>query len=710
MQRMISIRKTDVPEYLHSSPHFENAFQGDNGELIIDIPADCMKLSSVVQTESDLCALLQTVRFWLLPEFVEDSADFYAYVINNKEALVRILPDYHEDFSILAKLIDAQNLRGKYTAMGRAAQCGLLGLMKYLRSIGMSWDSGVPLCVTSLAAKHGYLNCLKYAVDNGCDLKREACNLAAKHGHVSCLKYVHEQGVPVHLNDCKETIRNGHIECVKYMVDSKALNFSSALIIHEIAARQGNSDMLAYLLLNVGPPTIVDAANAAAAFDHLDCLKLLFDAGCPVSEITLYVAVHCGAVKCTQFLHESGIPWAVLTLQIPNNIFAFKARGKNFNDDAIPNDLHLECLLYAAEHGCPLSPETYNLAIVHGFLTLVEYLHSRGVPFGAELVRLAALERKLECLQYLLVHGAPSGADAYIMAVHMDSLECIECLHAYTVPWDIQVTRTAVLQGRVEILRFLLQHGCPCCEDLSVAAVASSKAGCLQYLHEFGCTLGEEVVGAACEAGALECLQYALENGCPYPADACSTAASGGFLSCLQCLHEHGAPLTEEVLQATLLSFEAKNIACLTYIVSQKLTELGPIAAVAVAAFKSNKHLQCIHELGVPMSTEVALTAIRSNSLECLKYALENGCPLEASLSAEAARNGNRGMLRLLHKAGCPWDSRTTTAALERDCADCLQYAVSFGCPFDQVSVSEELLARSPRCAEYILNSGDQQP
>lgn len=445
---MISIRALEVPDYLHSSPHFENAFQGDDDDLTIDIPADCLKLSTEVETESDLRALLQTVRFWLIPEFLESSADFYTFMINNKDILPQILPDYREDFPILAKLNAAFHFPGNCTLIGRAAQLGMLGLMKYLRDTGTIWDTGVPLCITSIAAEHGQLDCLKYAVDSGCELKREASTLAAKQGHTSCLKYVHEKGANIYMNDCEEAIRNGHVDCVKYMVDSKALNILSPPSVAEIPSRLGNLGMLAYLL-SVGCQATVGAASAAAAFDQIECLKLLLNAGCPVNAETLYVAVHCGAIECMKFLHNMGCPWEETTLHIPNNNWVLSACNNPFISFDV--EKQISCFEFAAGNGCPVTSAAYALAIKYGSVYLIEVIQSRGVEMDVMPVKLAVRGRQLECLKYLLAQNAPCDTEAYIVAVHAKSLKSIEYLHAHGVPLDLTVSRAAVVQGRVDI-------------------------------------------------------------------------------------------------------------------------------------------------------------------------------------------------------------------------------------------------------------------
>ena len=47
---------------------------------------------------------------------------------------------------------------------------------------------------TCAAAKLGYLNCLKYLHETGCEWNEWSCARAAENGHLDCLKYAHQNG------------------------------------------------------------------------------------------------------------------------------------------------------------------------------------------------------------------------------------------------------------------------------------------------------------------------------------------------------------------------------------------------------------------------------------------------------------------------------------------------------------------------------------
>jgi hypothetical protein len=69
----------------------------------------------------------------------------------------------------------------------------------------------------------GYLNCLKYAHNNGCKWNSNACASAALNGHFFCLKYAHENGCSWDEYTCSYAAKNGHLEGGRR---AKGLSFS----------------------------------------------------------------------------------------------------------------------------------------------------------------------------------------------------------------------------------------------------------------------------------------------------------------------------------------------------------------------------------------------------------------------------------------------------------------------------------------------------
>lgn len=89
-------------EYLKLSPHYFNAFDGTEifsvaDEATIEVPAECLKLNHDVGDISDLRSLLLTVRYWLIPEYVETCGEVFAFVSREKKSLNRIVHEFGKD-------------------------------------------------------------------------------------------------------------------------------------------------------------------------------------------------------------------------------------------------------------------------------------------------------------------------------------------------------------------------------------------------------------------------------------------------------------------------------------------------------------------------------------------------------------------------------------------------------------------------------------
>ncbi len=121
-----------------------------------------------------------------------------------------------------------------------------------------------------------------------------------------------------------------------------------------IAARNGHLECLKYLYEN-GCPFGKSVCVSAASNGHLDCLKYLHEQGCYLHVETTAYAARNGHLECLKYAHESGFPW-------DENTTAFAARKG-----------HLECLKYAHEHGCPWTSRASIYAAEYGHIECFKY-------------------------------------------------------------------------------------------------------------------------------------------------------------------------------------------------------------------------------------------------------------------------------------------------------------------------------------------------
>jgi hypothetical protein len=72
------------------------------------------------------------------------------------------------------------------------AQKGNLTVLKYLRSLGCSWDR----FTCTYAAENGHLDVIKWCRENGCPWDQHTCAYAAEYGHLDVIQWCRQNGCP----------------------------------------------------------------------------------------------------------------------------------------------------------------------------------------------------------------------------------------------------------------------------------------------------------------------------------------------------------------------------------------------------------------------------------------------------------------------------------------------------------------------------------
>ena len=140
---------------------------------------------------------------------------------------------------------------------------------------------------TWVAAKHGHLDCLRYAVQAGvlCDgWSYDTTWVAASHGQLECLRFAVEAGCPWHPDTTEAAASHGHLDCLRYAVEA-------------------------------GCSWSAGTTSAAARYGHLDCLRFAAEAGvlshsCSWHLHTTYAAARNGHLECLRYAVQTGRPWS----------------------------------------------------------------------------------------------------------------------------------------------------------------------------------------------------------------------------------------------------------------------------------------------------------------------------------------------------------------------------------------------------------------
>jgi hypothetical protein len=101
--------------------------------------------------------------------------------------------------------------RGSYLS-SVIAKYGNLELLKWALANGCDWDERT----CSYAAYGGHLEVLKWAHANGCNWDTWTCSNAASNGHLDCLKWARANGCDWDVWTCSSAARNGHLNCLKW--------------------------------------------------------------------------------------------------------------------------------------------------------------------------------------------------------------------------------------------------------------------------------------------------------------------------------------------------------------------------------------------------------------------------------------------------------------------------------------------------------------
>ena len=407
---MISIKYSQIPDYLHNSSFFQAlSVEEDDGE--IQIPEQCFSRDGQVNTTDDFARLLRVADFWglsLIPtgliEFCIDSRtsrlshlrriiDAEFSTISFAQALRSIFmpdpsdtPDYPLVRAIALKRPEvvghlAHSKDCGLQATAAAARQGHLATLQLLHQHGHLWDKSV--CF--LAAAGGHLKCLQFLHMNGCPWDEDASAITALRGHSDCLKYLHENGCPWDDKIVSLAAEGGHLNCLKY-AHEQGLPWGE--LTTRILCNNGNLEVLQYAIEN-GCSFDSHAAFAAAANGHVDCLTYLHDIGCAIhGSYIAEMAFEKGHLGCVKMLVE----WAY-------------SRIECFSIEDAARFGHLHIVQFLREHGFSWGERDTLMAAKHGHFEVLTYLIEEGCECTLETVFESASsisESGIQCLKFLL--------------------------------------------------------------------------------------------------------------------------------------------------------------------------------------------------------------------------------------------------------------------------------------------------------------------
>jgi len=259
----------------------------------------------------------------------------------------------------LLQYLHEQGCPWDWRALVFAARVVQLRCMQYLHTHGCPWDERVTMEFSGyyydhyaryfeyppwfdddplVIPKDGYINCLRYALDNGCPISKRACEVVVHFNHLSCLLLLHQRGAHWDAAVTCAAASTGNLDCLTYLHDHSCPWDEGALTF---AAGEDHFACLCYALEN-GCDHHDRSLEEAAQYDHVRALKYVIEGhGWYINENgNIFAEAFCRAhIDCVRYLIDVGCP-------IQNYVFT-----KASYIDRRADGNFLECIVTAVQHG-----------------------------------------------------------------------------------------------------------------------------------------------------------------------------------------------------------------------------------------------------------------------------------------------------------------------------------------------------------------------
>jgi hypothetical protein len=324
-------------------------------------------------------------------------------------------------------------------------------------------------------AKKNNLSVLEYFMTKYGNVFKDnlVISYAIKHGNLDMLKYAYEQGFPWDKEIRIKALKVGNIPIIKYMKEIMGINWDgvSAFALFENLS----IELLRYTRTRYTENDVYLTCQSAKNGD-LETLRYLHETGCPWDARTCSWALVNGNLEVLKYLHENGCPW------------------DNWTYCNAVDMGYMDCLKYLHENGCPWNEGVSCRAAEVGNLEMLKYLHENGCPWNAWTHHGAARRGSLECLKYAHENGCPnesryqSDEETCSYAAEYGHLDCLKYLHENSFPWDSRTCTMAARNGHLEILKYAHENGCSWDSSVCHRAAEYEYLDILKYAYDNGCS------------------------------------------------------------------------------------------------------------------------------------------------------------------------------------------------------------------------------
>jgi hypothetical protein len=451
LEQTVSVRLSDVPEYLRNSELYRTSVQKMNDKNgALSLPSKCFKIELSIKNCSDLSEVLGTACYWVVDDLPDEVYDF---VTANMEAIGEVATQFAGSFRVFATI---KHLRKSMpsTWLADSARWVDLQLMKYLRRKGHAWGRE---CF--FAADGGHLECLKFAHEGGCSLSDRdncACWAALQNGSTECIMYAHKNGCPTDYTiEPKLFLYHKNAECLEYVLHNSV--FAGLLEdVHETGhtaiARRSPSciDKLCQMGWNLANDSIAFAlaleTHDLATIEHVvrSGCKLRGDPFAELFEVAAYAELQPAIIpEVVALLLERGQRFIIQSLE---NIAAHEVRREVVRT-------------LIAWGGCPTEPAATVVIARLGCVDLLKSAFEFGCRPSPEVSQVALELADMAMLQCAKAHGcavpAPAIAAALMVAANEGDVVKLQYLHTLLLS---EAAAAAAFRGHEACVQFLEQH------------------------------------------------------------------------------------------------------------------------------------------------------------------------------------------------------------------------------------------------------------
>jgi hypothetical protein len=328
------IRYSDLPQIMRDldSPLFKSF--NDDDEFMIDKKYIFKEYN--IKTIEDLIVYFEIIRFLMIEKLPYEIYDFIfentkLFIQDNISLLINTFPEFEHNFIkeiiIILNSIpdDKSELIYNNIIYSELIKHGLMNAFQWALSRLSIYDKGYQIIdYCSIAALYNQLDILKLLLSMGYKLEEEymdpyedeyddECSMIsltemlAEDGCLECLKFIHEElGYYWDYNAIIKAIEPNNLECLKYLYEN-GCPYEESIIT--IACVNQSSDCLNYLL-NKGHVVSKKDINYIILFNNIECLECILENNSYQLEDSFYhLAISKGYIECIKLLHKYNCPW-----------------------------------------------------------------------------------------------------------------------------------------------------------------------------------------------------------------------------------------------------------------------------------------------------------------------------------------------------------------------------------------------------------------